>query len=365
MKISRISLQHYRNIELARIEFDTDRPTFFVGSNGQGKSNMLEALGLVTAVRSFRTYELGPLIQSRRRMTRLLFELNDAGGKQSSVELQITSRTRSVIVDDVPVNRMADFVGQFPCVVFAADDTQLIKTSPQARRRFFDLLFSVVDPSYLSALQSYHRGLKERNQALKSKMNRAVVTAYDKMLARGGLALVQKRGQWVEVFSPLFESNYRRIVDGETGGIAHRSNLDVDSEGAFLDKLNQSFERDSALGTTMSGPHRDDYQFVIHSFGAKTHGSDGQQRSAVLALKLAQIDLIESVLKKKPIVLLDDILGELDEERKSRFWKIFDHGCQVFASGTSLPKSVENGEWDVFEVKNGQFSRTGSSLTSN
>ena len=355
MKISRISLQHYRNIELARLEFDPDRPTFFVGSNGQGKSNLLEALGLLTAVRSFRTHELSPLVQHQQKQARVLYEIVQSDGDNTSVELQLASRKRTVLVDEMPVVRMADFVGLFPSVVFAADDTQLIKLSPQARRRFFDLLFSVVDGKYLEALQAYHRGLKERNNALKGKMDRAVISAYDKLLARWGLFLIGRRQEWIAQFSPLFESNYTKISDSEVGKIQLRTSLEVDSEEAYLEKLKKTFERDSILGSTNSGPHRDDYLFEVHELGAKTHGSDGQQRSVVLALKLAQIELIEKVLKRKPIVLLDDILGELDDDRKARFWNVFDHGCQVFASGTSLPNNRPGMKWQIFEVNAGKF----------
>ena len=355
MRISRISLQHYRNIELARLEFDPARPSFFVGANGQGKSNMLEALGLITAVRSFRTSELGPLVQNRRRLARVLFQVDQPDGSETSVELQISSRTRKILVDDIVVNRMSDFVGQFPSVVFAADDTQLIKLSPQARRRFFDLLLSIIDHAYLEGLQQYHRGLKERNNALKNKMDRAVITAYDRLLAKWGLFVIQKRRSWVKLFSPMFEGNYQKISECESGSILYKTALEVESEGEYLKKLESTYERDQILGSTQSGPHRDDYQFIVKQMGAKTHGSDGQQRSVVLAMKLAQIEVIEAVLKRKPIVLLDDILGELDDQRKQRFWSVFDHGCQVFASGTSLPNRQQHVQWKVFEVENGAF----------
>jgi len=359
MRISQVSLQHYRNIELARLEFGSAQPAFFVGANGQGKSNMLEALGLITAVRSFRTSELGPLVQKGRRQARVLFAVQQADGSEISVELQISSRTRKILVDEIPVTRMSDFVGQFPSVVFAADDTQLIKLSPQARRRFFDLLLSIVDHDYLEGLQQYHRGIKERNNALKHKMERAVVVAYDRLLAKWGLFVMQKRQLWLEQFSPLYQSNYLRISDAEAGSIGYKTASEIDSEEAYLKKLASGYERDLILGSTQFGPHRDDYQFVVSEMAAKSHGSDGQQRSVVLALKLAQIEMIEAILKRKPIVLLDDILGELDDARKERFWSVFDHGCQVFASGTSLPDHQGIQLWDVFRVNDGAFEAQG------
>jgi DNA replication and repair protein RecF len=356
MRVTQISLEHFRNIELTRLAFDPDRPTFFVGDNGQGKSNLLEALGLLTAIRSFRTHELGPLIQRQKRSARVYYRLCDEQNQEIEVELRLSARKRSILFDGSEVKRLSDYVGLFPSVVFSADDTQLIKSGPQGRRRFFDLLYSVIDTDYLTALQSYHRGLKERNHALKNKMDRSLVTVYDRMLARFGTVIIQKRKYGCERFSLLFESAYLRIAsDSEPGSLTYKPALNTDAEEAFFEKLNSNYSRDSAMGTTLLGPHRDDFLFEVHDLGAKTHGSDGQQRSLVLALKLAQIELIEQETGRKPILLLDDILGELDEARKERFWNIFDHQCQVFGSGTSLPSVSFTRQWNVFSVDRGKF----------
>ena len=356
MKVTHLSLEHFRNIELARLQFDPDRPVFFVGKNGQGKSNLLEALGLVTAIRSFRTHELAPMIQKKKRASRVLYKLLDERDEETEVELKISSRKRSIMMDGMEVKRLSDYMGLFPSVVFSADDNQLIKSGPQGRRRFFDLLYSVVDHEYLESLQSYHRALKERNHALKRQMDRPLVTVYDKILARYGSVIMKKRTHWSERFVRLFETVYRQIAtEDESGSLAYRPALDVGAEEGFLEKLTHNYTRDCVLGTTSTGPHRDDFQFEVHDLGARTHGSDGQQRSLVLALKLAQIEFIEQKTQRKPILLLDDILGELDNERKERFWKVFDHQCQIFGSGTAVPAITFRQKWKVFTVDRGKF----------
>lgn len=357
MKITGFSLQNYRNIELARFEFDLDRPTFLVGSNGQGKSNLLESLGLITAIRSFRTYEFAPLIQTQKRSAQLFFNLIDDQFQETEVEIHLSSRKRSILLDGNEIKRLSEYVGLFPSVVFSAEDTQFIKSGPQLRRRFFDLLFSVVDQDYLVSLQAYHRALKERNNALKSKMDQSVVKAYDRLMAVHGTVLVDKRRNWLNQFLPLFSESYLKIAtDEEIGGISYKISLDVETIEAFSDKLESNYLRDSILGSSSVGPHRDDFIFSVKGFPAKSHGSDGQQRCSVLALKLAQIEFIKKVLNRKPIVLLDDILGELDPERKKRFWQAFDDDCQVFASGTSIPSEDLIGQWNVYSVENGNFS---------
>jgi DNA replication and repair protein RecF len=356
MQLVGVSLEHYRNIALARLEFDPARPTFFVGGNGQGKSNLLEALGLITAVRSFRTHELAPLIQRKQKAARVLFQTQAPDrSDETHIELQLTARSRTILVDDQPVERMADFVGCYPSVVFAADDTQLIKSGPQLRRRFFDLLFSVLDREYLVSLQAYHRALKERNQALAQEMDRQVILAYDRLLAGRGSGIVRRRQVWMERYNQFFQQAYANIAGDETAELSYKGSLDAADEACFAERLAATYERDRALGATSFGPHREDYAFAVTELGARSFGSDGQQRSVVLALKLAQIEIIEQVLGRKPVVLLDDILGELDDGRKSRFWRIFDHGCQVFASGTSLPKGSSALQWKAFEVEGGSF----------
>jgi DNA replication and repair protein RecF len=208
MQILSISLENFRNLELTRLTFEPGIPQFFVGSNGQGKSNLLEALGLITAVRSFRTHELSPLIQKGKRRARILYEVEHSPSERMEVSIELGSKERAIEVDGVPEPRLSAFVGRFPAVVFSTDDIQLVKGSPQGRRRFFDLLFSVADPRYLQILQSYHRTLRERNMALKQSMNHAVIAAFDHPLARWGAALISARQEGVASFTQLFNDRY-------------------------------------------------------------------------------------------------------------------------------------------------------------
>jgi DNA replication and repair protein RecF len=356
VKILTVSLQDYRNIELARLDLDGSRAVFFYGANGQGKSNMLEALHLISSVRSFRSFSYPPLIRKGQKLARLIYRVEDPEGETSEVEMQISSQSRLLTVDGVPIRSLQDYLGRFPSVVFSNDDVQLIKTSPQYRRRYFDLVFSMVDPSYLKVLQAYHKALKERNSALKSRMSRSVVAAYDGLVAQHGVQVIQFRRSWTERLVRDFESNYAQLAPGELGELEYRPNVDPDGEQEYRGKLDQAFERDLILGSTGHGPHRDDFMLKVKSLGAKSYASDGQQRCLVLALKLAQSCLIREQLRKESILLMDDILGELDSERKARFWKLVSSNAQLFASGTELPPDLDVGiDWRVYSVANGVF----------
>jgi DNA replication and repair protein RecF len=357
MELRSISLEHYRNIEAAHVDFGEARAHFFVGANGQGKSNLLEALGLLTAVRSFRTHELAPLVQHRKRLARLCCRLVDDRGELRQVEIDLAAKTRSIRVDEVEVKRLAEFVGRFPTVVFSVEDIQMIRGGPQGRRRFFDLLFSVVDPAYLGCLQAYHRCLRERNEALRASMGQAVVASFNPGLAREGAALAGKRQLWMERFVPFFHAAYAQLSgEVEQGLLQLRASAEHASAAQLLQRLEAGFERDQALKGTSVGPHRDDYPFFVEGLGARLFASDGQQRCLALSLKLAQARLIESRASLRPVLLLDDVLGELDPQRQARFWEGIPRDAQVFATGTVLPERARAGSWRVYSVENGAFS---------
>jgi len=354
--IKDVSVESFRNITLARLSFETHPRIFLVGKNGQGKSNLLEAIGLMGAFRSFRTHELQPLIRNGKQSARVFFRLQDDGEEQIEVELAFSRKKRQIYMDGAAVGRLADFAGRFPCVVFCADDTQLIRMGPQIRRRFFDLMFSMMEPQYLDVLQDYHRALRERNRALKGDHASQLVSAFDPVIARLGVQLVSMRMSWVEKIQPFFRDRYQQIaVVPEQGDIRYETRIQEATEEAYQKQLKQNRERDAFLGNTTVGPHRDDFHFQVKGMDSRQYASDGQIRSLVLALKLAQMDLFLSIRKVHPILLMDDILGELDADRRKQFWNALDPECQVIASGTSIPITDSKTDWRVFEVAEGAF----------
>ncbi|MCG8525232.1 MAG: DNA replication/repair protein RecF [Opitutales bacterium] len=357
MFIQDVSVEQFRNISLGRVEFGDVQRTFLVGKNGQGKSNLLEAVGMVSAVRSFRTHEIQPLIRHEESNAGIFYRIEEADGEKVEVELELSVKKRKIQVDGETVGRLSDYVGRYPTVVFSADDTQLIRVGPQVRRRYFDMILSMLEGHYLDVLQSYHRALRERNRALKTADAKRVVEAYDPVLAKYGVGVVTMRKHWTGKMIPYFKERYRQIAtDKEEGIFSYQTKQEEISQEEFLEELKRHQERDVVLGSTTFGPHRDDYEFSVFGKKARHFSSDGQMRSFVLALKLAQLDLLKSVNKSRPVLLMDDILGELDATRRERFWEALDPDCQVIASGTVFPENEVQKNWRVYSVDSGSFS---------
>jgi len=359
MKIRSCNLENFRNIGAAALRFDGDR-VFLVGRNGQGKSNLLEALGLLHAVRSFRTADLRHLIARGEARARIYCELLSREGVVETVLIEI-HRTggRSVVLNGEKCPALGEFLARFPSVVLAAEDIGVIRGPPTGRRRLFDLHFASVRPGYYTTLREYYRGLAGRNRLLKNGADARLVRAHDLPLAELAARLRRERRDATGEMAPAFAEIFRDIAAGrDESEMAIRTGTEADEAADFLRKWESGLERDRVLGSTQSGPHRDDWIFSAGAGDARDYASDGQQRNLALALKLALFRDLRSHLGTDPVLLADDILGELDSARKAAFWESLPPGCQVFATGTEFTPSDASGEWELHRVEAGTFARS-------
>jgi len=356
MLIRKLTLRHFRNVPLASLAF-SGRRQFLVGPNGQGKSNMLEAAGCLTALRSFRTAESKHLIMHGEAEAGIACEVESEGRGTERVTIKIRRDGKELWCDEKRVNRLADHVGRYPTVVFSSQDLQLIRGAPALRRRWLDLTLSAMDPAYLSALQSYSRALSERNSLLRSADREAAsqIKAFDRILAPEGAKIVTLRERCVGELAAEASAAYRRLTGGtEAASIEYDSPLAGKGESEILALLEAGRERDLKLGTTTVGPHRDELRFGVRGTDARDFASEGQQRSVTLALRLAQAAWFHKRSGIRPVLLADDVLGELDGARRESFWAAMDPGSQVMATGTKLPDE-DLGTWQVFRVAEGVF----------
>lgn len=354
MRLIRARLQNFRNISLATLEFGRGRQ-FLCGQNGQGKTNLIEAVGLLTALRSFRTADTRHLIQQGHEGATLVFELEHEREGEVRVCVVLGREGKEVSVDQEKVTRFADFIGRYPAVVFSSADIQLLRGGPGGRRRWLDLTLSSADRGYLAALQSYHKALAERNVLLRKGAARNELEAFERTMAPSAVELVSRRKEGLAALGAQLTPAYARIADGsEEVALHYACDFDADSAGAFLEVIKQSLDRDLRFRTTLRGPHRDDFDFVLNGMPAKDYGSEGQQRLLVIALRLAQAAWFEANGRIKPILLADDIVGELDPGRRERFWAAIDAESQVLATGTEVPPGF-GPEWTVFNVAAGVF----------
>jgi len=356
MRFLTLRVQDFRNVEFAELDLSAKR-TFLLGANGQGKSNLLEALGLVTALRSFRTQSMSALPrQGCGGAFAAVYEIEHDVEGRTELEVHAGKSGRSVMLDGERVSRLGDFIGRFPVVPLSSGDLMLLRGSPAERRRFVDLTLSAIDPDYYHALRNYHRGVAERNRLLKKGGSAAELSAFEAEIAPHAVAVSSKRSVGMRRLREVLVAVYADIAESEEGPeLEFKVNsacVDVESVSRIL---HASRKRDEIMGSTQKGPHRDDFHLSLSIGGAKEYASDGQQRGLCVALRIAQARIFQERLGVAPVLLADDVLGELDPHRKAGFWRACPPELQIIATGTELPEA--SAEWAIWGVAQGQFAR--------
>lgn len=355
MRFAAVTLQHFRNLPLVSVEL-LGRRTFLHGANGQGKTNFLEALGYVTALRSFRGAEPRALAALGQAQAGLGFRLEHETFGESRLTITLGAAGRTVEWEQGKVTRLADFIGKFPTVVFSSQDHQLLRGAPALRRRWLDLTLAAMDGAYLAALQGYTRAVAERNMLLKQGgRDAAQLDAFEHEAAHHAARLVAARQAGLAELSELFRTAQSRLVpEGETAALVYAPDTAAESAEAFAAEFARARPRDTVLKTTERGPHRDDLDLLLQGRPAKHFASEGQQRCLVIALRLAQAVYFRRRGGVEPVLLCDDVLGELDPERRRKFWASLEGDPQVIATGTTLPES-DGTAWQVLPVQNGRI----------
>ena len=353
MRLRKLSVHHFRNVGFAAVEL-VGRQQFLVGANGQGKTNLLEAIGFLTALRSFRSADNKVLIQHEQRDAAIACVVEHERLGETEVTIKVRPEGKEVWCDQTRITRLADYLGKFPTVVFSSQDIQLVRGSPTLRRRWLDLTLAAMDAAYLRVLQSYTRALADRNALLKTgRATAAELSAFEQALAPAAAELIALRAAGVRVLSATLQTAYAGLSDGaEEATIAYQPNFGDATAEALLGRFEAGRARDTQFRTTLVGPHRDDLAFSVRGVAAKDFASEGQQRSAVLALRLAQTAWFREKSGVRPVLLADDVLGELDPARRRRFWTAIGGEAQVIATGTHLP-DADLGAWQVFDVQGG------------
>lgn len=356
MLLKRIHLQNFRNIKFAALTLD-GRSQFLLGSNAQGKTNLLEGISLLTALRSFRTQEVKNLIQHGTSEAQIFCGIDHPREGDMEVLLKLKPQQKELYVNDNKISKFSDFIGEIPIVVLSSEDMQLLRGAPALRRRFLDLTISAMDPAYFDDLRRYHRGLLERNALFRQNgAPKAMIEAYNALLAPLAFNIYQKRLKSIEILRSLLIQSYAAMVqENEEPEIIYRPDCVLSSNNDFLKILSEGLERDRLFKSTQNGPHRDDLEFRLKSKIARQYGSEGQQRGLVVALRLAQVRYFNECSGLQPIILADDMLGQLDPIRSNAFWKTIDRNFQIIATGTTLPSETSARDWQVFNVLSGSF----------
>lgn len=343
MHIRSLQLQNFRNLNTVSVSFSPGL-NIICGLNAQGKTNLLEAVYLLVTGRSFRTThdsELIPWNSEDYTGTVIKAEITKAAGNEQIVFF-FNGKEKRVHIDGKPLNKLVHLVGQLNAVLFTPSDLLLVRGAPALRRRFLDIAIGQVTPAYLQALQVYQHVLKNRNLLLKNwePGNAPQLDVYDQQLAWAGATLIIHRKTALSEISDSAAGHYATISStGESLLLKYEpdtplSSAAEDQAAAMLQLLTQNRQDDIRRQNTNRGPHRDDFSFRIEDHAARHFASQGQQRSAVLALKLAEMDFLASRTGELPLLMLDDLMSELDENRKAALLQHITDKTQTFITTT-------------------------------
>jgi DNA replication and repair protein RecF len=351
-----INLSGFRNIQSASLSFEGDR-VFFLGPNGQGKTNLLEAIGLSSNLRSFRKSGLDGLVEEGKKEAQLFFRFSDETGNEEEILLRFGNKgQKNLELNGEKINKLRDYLGLFPSVTLSSRDFRLVREGPSDRRKWLDMLLSSASREYLDCLQSFHRALRERNALLKRGGGDAEFVAFEQVLSQSAITLQRLRATAFPVLAKELSQSYASLSNAlEEASLSYIPNLSDLTLEELVTQYRLDRERDKMLGSTRHGPHKDDFKFLLDQRDARTYASEGQQRGLVLALRLAEFSYLQKALQKKPIILADDVLGELDAARKANFKKLLPPEAQVFATGTAYPSEEEKVMWETYLVEAGTF----------
>ncbi|MGI6161770.1 MAG: DNA replication/repair protein RecF [Christensenellales bacterium] len=338
MRILSVRLWQFRNYE--RLSLEAAKINIIEGDNAQGKTNLLEAVFMCCAGRSHRTARDRDLIMNGRQEALIRVDYERNGIHRIDIKLSAASKKR-ISEDGNALRKIGELMGRINCVMFAPEDLGLIKNGPSVRRRYMDIALSQVSPGYFYALQSYGRALIQRNLLLKGicygKCDQETLPAWDEQLAVSGDAIIKERRAFVENISDMASEIHNAISGGEKLEISYVCGT---GEAETAEALIQSRRTDIMRGATMRGAHRDDLKILINGMDSRVFASQGQQRTAALSLKLAELEYIKLITGNTPILLLDDVMSELDSKRRTALKSRFG-GAQVFLTGTGADMNAE------------------------
>ena len=353
--VNSLILQNFRLFESVSLCFEAP-VVFFCGSNGQGKTSLLEALFYLANLRSFRTSRTSEMIRLHAPSAVVGASVSFRDwSRQLAVEI---GETRKLVVDGKHVVRASEFAGSFNTVTFLPDDPEIITGRSQVRRKFLDMFISMLDHGYFTTLQAYYSGVKNRNCLLRMKeANDDVIRSYHPALAKYGAEIVQAREIHLRVLSDFM----RNILEDLKPELADlqlklRTVHELSDPKIFEEKLERNLEKDRLNGYTTTGPHLDDFDFVADGKSLKNYGSRGQCRATSFALKEAEFDIVKnhSMSKDNTVAIVDDATGDLDKKTQEAFYHKISEAKQVFCSFTEIPDNHLTQQSQIIHITAGR-----------
>lgn len=353
MHITKLALRDFRNFEALTLEDLNPGINVFAGRNAMGKTNLLEAVNYLSCARSFRGAPDAKLIRDGQAFAGI-FAQYAADSHRGKIEIGILGEgKRSVRLNGLPVRKISELMGALNSIVFAPEDLRIIKEAPSLRRRMMDMELCKISPGYYRSLQSYSLALKSKNKLLKNpRADAGVLSAYSEQMAAYGEQMIEERAAFVEQLNACTARFYHNL-QGVSEGIEIRYKCSAEVENAresLLAKMQANAAREREMGVCLTGPHREDLEILINGRDSKIYASQGQQRTAMLAIRLASLEVAQAQTGEAPVLLLDDVFSELDRRRRESLMEIVS-GNQVFITCTDMEGMKEFAGASYFSVE--------------
>ncbi|MGL4383113.1 MAG: DNA replication/repair protein RecF [Bacilli bacterium] len=336
MKLSKIRLKNFRNLKEVSLNLD-NHINLFIGNNGQGKTNLLESIYMISLTKSFKTNKLENIINFNEDFFKIEGYLTK---KDYNYYIEYSfikkNKEKQIRINNNNFKKYSDIIGLLNVVLFVPEDLSLLKGNPSLRRKMLDIELSKVDLSYFNNLTSYHKVLKERNILLKeSNHDQHMYDTLNELLVNYGSKLSKKRSNFINDISLFIEKNYQLLSNSLSKvNIIYKTNIYKEED--YLSSLGQSIDKDKFLKQTTIGIHRDDLIFNLNDKDAGLYASQGEQRTLVLALKLSLVEYIYNQIGEYPLLLLDDVMSELDDTRQINLINYLNKEVQTFITTTNL-----------------------------
>lgn len=359
MEIKSVQLKNFRNYQLENVSFKSGL-NILEGKNAQGKTNLLEAVFLCAIGKSPRTNKEKELLKWNEQMGKVTIEFTKKSGNKKIELYLFSNQNKAIKINGVPIKKLGELMGELNAIYFSPDELKLVKESPEERRRFMDIDLCQFNKNYFYALNKYNKILNQRNKLLKSGNLQSIketISIWNEQLSEQACYIILRRLELIEKLKVFAERAHYYLTDNQEKMVLSYVGLTDTDKSTLKQKLlnlyETSLEKDLNLGFTTVGPHRDDIKIIVNDVDIRHFGSQGQQRSCALSLKLAELEIFKDNLGEYPVLLLDDVLSELDEFRREKLLKIINN-FQTLLTCTEYNLNLPA---NVLKVKGGKIEK--------
>ena len=367
MILKKLQIRNFRNYDKLNISL-SPTTTIIYGDNGQGKTNLLESIYVLAFTKSHRSFLDKSLIKNDKDTA--IIKGTILTDVSYNLEIILNRNKKQVKIDNNSITKIANYIEKMNIIIFYSDDLELLKGSPSERRKYLNLELSQISPNYYNTISDYNKLLKIRNDYLKQISSGEMIdqnyfNVLTDYIVEKSIFIYQMRYKYIEKLNKICPDIFKDITGLDGFSIVYKPsiNLKTLTSEEIREKIKKEYtdnlDREIKLGSTMYGPHHDDFEFSLNKEDLKNYGSQGQQRVAVLALKLSEIKILKDYKKTSPIILLDDVFSELDKDKKNNLLKFIDNDMQVVITTTDLFNIDKNliNKSKLIEIKNGKVQK--------